>query len=239
MSVIKGYELPVKTHEMSPLDMAIEEFKKQAKDYHQNKKTVCATEEEQKKLDEKLNADFLFLDSQRMTIECMAQVKERLDEYRKQSRRKGALDDLKQEEHHPTDTLQEFMKLEGYPAPDGNCDCHHIIPGTGKDKALAIQARLKLHMCGVGINDPDNGVWLPASMDYVPHWAMKRALPHANIHTKKYDRWVADKMRAARDEVSARVVLGNLRRDLVNGDVPKENLTIKAQKQLQAKMAGA
>ena len=206
---------------MSPLERAINEFENKAESFHSNKSTLDP---------EELNRKKNHLNLQRMTTEACAQVQAQLDIYREEARKKKLSN--KDEEHHPTDTLAKFMSAEGHPKPDINCECHHIVQGKGRSQIFATQARLKLHMCGIGINDPDNGVWLPSNIKDVPHWAMRKALPHKVIHTAKYDQWVATKMLAANSEPVARVILGNLRRDLKNGEAPLDNLTKKSRLRL-------
>ncbi|MCL6272272.1 AHH domain-containing protein [Sansalvadorimonas sp. 2012CJ34-2] len=219
MKYINGKRAEKHLFEMTPLERAICEFENKAETFHSARKNSSCIQQE-------LARKKAHLDLQRRTTEACAQVQTQLDIYRDEARKKKLLN--KEEPHHPTETLAKFMSIEGYPKPDKNCECHHIIQGKGKSQVYATQARLRLHMCGIGINDPDNGVWLPSNINDTPHWAMKKALPHKVIHTAKYDQWVATKMLSANNEPVARIILGNLRRDLQNGDVPLENLTQKS-----------
>lgn len=76
-----------------------------------------------------------------------------------------------------------------------------------------------MHDCNVGINDPANGVWLPAGSKDVPHFlpTLKRALPHSPLHTKEYERWVNLRIQPAKNETSARHALLQMRLSLLNG----------------------
>ena len=170
MKYINGKRAEKHLYEMSPLERAISEFERKAEDFHSSNGDLDKKELEGKR-------DHLNL--QRMTTEACAQVQSQLDIYREEARNKKLSN--KNENHHPTDTLAKFMSAEGYPKPDKNCECHHIIQGKGRSQVFATQARLRLHMCGVGINDPDNGVWLPSNIKDVPHWAMKK-----HFHIKSF-----------------------------------------------------
>jgi len=52
------------------------------------------------------------------------------------------------------------MRAVPVPKPSANHTAHHIVPGKGKTKG-AVRARIRLHLYGIRINDPGNGVWLP------------------------------------------------------------------------------
>ena len=157
------------------------------------------------------------------------------------------VDRLLSETHHPTTDLQRNMSVDGDIAPDENCSCHHIVQDKGKQiknhvtgrysqSLTVIEACTKSHELGIGVNDLSNGVWLPKGMTYVPHWAMKCALPHSCIHTIEYEEYVQDKLELARTEQAGRVTLKNIRTGLENGKL-KHILTDCLQNTYDRKMA--
>lgn len=136
---------------------------------------------------------------------------------------------MKAELHHPTEALRKNMAAVGDVEPDKYCRGHHIVMGVGKKEPdlitndrrptkNSLQARSKLHMLGIGINDPHNGVYLPANLAHVPHWRFPRALPHANIHTLAYEKMVVDYIGHLNDQQSLVQNLHRIRRHLGEGD---------------------
>ncbi|WP_193164739.1 AHH domain-containing protein [Microbulbifer hainanensis] len=213
-----GVRVTPLAHEMTALEAGILEYQRQVEQYHQDKAKACATDEERFANDEKLAQRREFLDSRRRDLLTQAQVQEGLHKYREGAR----LEDnewIYDEEHHPTGQLVQFMESEGDVKPADNCQAHHIIPGKGWRSMQQIAARLKLHDCNVGINDPANGVWLPAEIQHVPHFirSLRRALPHGPLHTKKYEMWANNSVRAAHNESTARMALNRMRTRLLNG----------------------
>lgn len=206
-------------HEMTPLDRAIEEYMDQARQYHADKARILQCDEDRELNEKKLSARKSYLSSRRKTIRVQAQVQERLEIYRSSARKDSDNDWVFEECTKSTGRLVQFMEVSGDAKPAKNCHAHHIVPVTGKKTAEQVDARLALHEAGVGINDPQNGVWLPARIDDVPHYlpTLKDALPHLPLHTKAYEVWVSRRIDAAYDEPSARMALINMRSALLSG----------------------
>lgn len=231
-----GARITPLVHEMTPLERGIQEYQRQLEQYHQDKAKACGSEEERGTNEETLVKRRKFLDGRRRDLLVQAQIQEGLHKYRKGAR----LEDnewIYEEEHHPTGRLIQFMESEGDVKPADNCQAHHIIPGKGWQSMQQIAARLKLHDCNVGINDPVNGIWLPAEPEDVPHFirSLKRALPHVLLHTKRYEMWTNNSIKAARDETTARMALLRMRTRLINGlddEDLKATLTQKSKKRL-------
>lgn len=230
---------------LAPIERTIEAFEKAAYEYHRLRLSKPGTPEQKQEIDQELKQRLADLKRRKRMLlteadihDKVAKMQEDLTDYQARNRgRAGENDDeadirvsrLTEEPHHPTKVLRDNMLSVGDLPPDDNCACHHIVEGRGKsiiDRKTgkreqsqdAIQARATLHYLGVGINDPDNGVYLPLNRDYIPHWRFPRALPHANIHTLTYEKMVNEKIQFLESELSLRQQLGDIRRILENGD---------------------
>ena len=136
-----------------------------------------------------------YLNSQKAHANVVASIQSKLDAYRQegidattgnrreQNAKQAA---LLAEKHHPTKTLALHMKAACNPQPCPSHSPHHIVPGRGYT-VQAYKARVHLHLHGLRINDPDNGVWLPKSKKVTPLWSMPQALAHKQYHTHKYE----------------------------------------------------
>lgn len=105
-------------------------------------------------------------------MENIVDIQTKLELYRAEGRKaihkpgmsvsdfKSKQTELQVEEHHRADALEKFMRAVPIPKPSRNHTAHHIVPGKGKTQ-YAYRARVRIHLFGVRINDPDNGVWLP------------------------------------------------------------------------------
>lgn len=92
---------------------------------------------------------------------------------------------------------------------------HHIVAGTSPQSA---NAREILKKCGIDINDPRNGIFLPEH----PRSIFKGSI-HGN-HVKEYDRFVEERLVAAVNkngysEKTASAVLDDIKKLLYNGDL--------------------
>ncbi|MBB3062810.1 AHH domain-containing protein [Microbulbifer rhizosphaerae] len=226
-----GVRVTPLAHEMSPLERGIMEYQLQVEQYHKDKAKVCSSDGERFANGEELAKRREFLDSRRRDLVTQAKVQAGLDKYRKNARQEDN-EWIYDEEHHPTGLLVQFMESEGDVKPANNCEAHHIIPGRGWRTVYQVEARLKLHDCNIGVNDPINGVWLPAKIEDIPHFmlSLKRALPHGPLHTKQYEAWTNSQMQGAHDETTARMALSNMRRMLLNGFDYKELINTMTQK---------
>lgn len=247
---------------LSPLEHNIQEFEKAAREYHTLKLSKPVSVDAKKKIDEELELRLADLERRMRNLETDSSVQERICQQQElcsyQSARAvpaGAkvtteeqLEMMKLDPHHPTIYLRKNMEAAGIMPPDENCHCHHIVLGCGKrvkdpnnpsgpkiQTKNAIMARARLHRYGIGINDPINGVYLPKSMKYVPHWRFPKALPHANIHTFAYEQLVNDALTPARSAEAVKNILLRVRAMLEHGS-NYTFLTQKASSQYRAKV---
>ncbi|MBP7546483.1 MAG: AHH domain-containing protein [Corallincola sp.] len=175
------------------LELAIHRFEEQANAYHYEKtKLAKATGQpsEIAKARAKLDRDWQHLQRERLRISTQAGLQRSLEDYRKASKQKTK-DELQAEPHHPARVLARHLTAVGEPKPSRDHDPHHIIAGKGRFMPEAMeQARLGLHMHGIGINDAINGVWLPRSKADKGHWATPESPAHREIHRHNYEMWI-------------------------------------------------
>lgn len=128
---------------------------------------------------------------------------------------------LLEETHHPTEILEKYMRAVPIPKPSNNHSAHHITPGIGKTKD-AYRARMRIHRFGIRINDPDNGVWLPRSTKYTPHWSMPEAKGHNQYHTHGYESWLLRRLQTKSSEEFIRQELRFIGQALQENNIPPE-----------------
>jgi len=224
---------------ISRIESMIDEYSALARECHQLSSTNFKTAKERLKNKITLAHKQRTLASNRRSIACQASIKYNLAQYQQDNRGNNSesaveddarFDRMEAEPHHPTYRLVRNMWAAGDIAPDNNCSAHHIVEGHGKrikDKItgeyvqspVAVEARLTLHEARIGINDPDNGVWLPKNMKFVPHWAMPKALPHSIIHTRLYEEFVLGRIRGRTDEAEVRTALDVIAAGLQDGEL--------------------
>lgn len=228
---------------MKPIERTLLEFETAAKEYHALKLSKPTTAKQKQALDKELADRLADLQNRRRRLKVESSVAEQvakqkaLKEYRSANDivlgKDGVAADsrfgwMENEAHHPTDDLRRNMAAVGDVPPDDNCSCHHIVEGVGKlvkdpvsgakvRTQNSIEARATLHMFGIGINDPVNGVFLPKGMKYIPHWRFPKALPHANIHTLAYEKLVNDSIKNLTGKQSIEASLFRVRTMLEQG----------------------
>lgn len=160
----------------NPLEQAIGAYEKKAREIfkHDPADGPLTAESRERKRQRAL----VHLTAERAHIGTLETVQARLDDYRQKARlaRDSLLPEgvrqrekIIAERHHPTKDLVAFMRAEGRPQPSPLHSAHHIVCGRGKTQAMR-EARQTLHAVGgIGINDPDNGVWMPRATKDTPH----------------------------------------------------------------------
>lgn len=185
MKPLQYYPKPERPQDPTPLEMAIYNYELKAKSYYDrqaNEDSICM---------EKMNRDYIHLQSEMKRIESLCAAQEALAAYRSSNESKIP-DELRKEPHHPTTKLAKFLTAVGEPKPTVNHEAHHIICGVGRFlKARMALARLNLHNHGMGINDPLNGVWLcNTEKNKKDDGATPDSVPHRRIHRKNYETWI-------------------------------------------------
>ena len=195
------------TYELSPLDAAMAAFEDNIRKHEVlvekafDADTIDKLPERKKEKQEALN----FLKKERLHLQKIVEIHSRLEIYRKvgakahSSHRKTAGRAVKimvDEEHHPTEDLEEYMRAEGAAKPSSLHTAHHIVPGKGKLRPLTALTRLHIHRNGIRINDPANGVYLLHKDEYTPHWSMPNSRGHLTYHTHDYERFLSGRIRS-------------------------------------------
>lgn len=219
-----GQRVGLLPHKMTPLDVAISQFEKQAKAYYSKKRQAPPeTPEGRLKREKELASALEHLKTERRKVAVLAQIQVRLAEYQGWGRQRAAENpfELLEEKHHPTTVLATNMRADARPPPSQRHSPHHIVQGKGKHPRTA-DVRLNLHLYGIRINDPDNGVWMPRTKADKGHWSMPSAAAHSEIHTFNYETWVNFLLATLEDEVVIRAALVRIRCLLRDGKQPKQ-----------------
>jgi RHS repeat-associated protein len=112
------------------------------------------------------------------------------------------------------DKLRKAMNAAGKPEPATPHSPHHIVAGNSPKAA---PARAQLDKFGIGVNDAENGVWLPRSSSSPNPNGMS---VHSKIHTNEYYDRVNDLMSGARNRSEALDVIEHMRQQLIGGYWP-------------------
>lgn len=162
------------------------------------------------------------LDIERMYVQNLAQITERLEEYY------GIVDNpkynLETDDKHQSQRLGENMRAVGRAKPTERYDAHAIVSGTHINAAIP---RLILAEYRVGLDDPDNGVWLPRSGNDSRKslcWATPGAVPHSRTHRKSYYFWVRQLLTPLTSRRLVKEKLRNIGDRLAKGKVDKKIL---------------
>ncbi|MBT2480365.1 polymorphic toxin-type HINT domain-containing protein [Streptomyces sp. ISL-94] len=110
--------------------------------------------------------------------------------------------------------LRKAMNAAGDMEPSTPHSPHHIVAGNSPKAAAA---RAQLDKFGIGVNDAENGVWLPRSSSSPNPNGMS---VHSKIHTDEYYKYVNKLMAGARNRNEALDVIGHVRRQLQGGHWP-------------------
>lgn len=222
MEFVHGLRTDYSYHELSPLERAIQNFEKKAFLYHKRAASIPSNETPQDRLkrEQNLASTLAHLKNERMHIRTLAQIQQRLEEYRKKAEvmtRK----EFRMEKHHPTRKLAINLRASGRPQPSLNHTAHHIVLGKGRTQGMA-DARLLMFLYKIRINDPDNGAWLPRQKKDKGHWAMPNAPAHSEIHGHNYETWVTALTQTAMNEYAFRAALLRIRCMLRDGRHPPQ-----------------
>lgn len=201
-----GVRISKLTHEMSPLERAIQSYEEKAEKYYSMDNPNLHFTKEEREIKKKEAMRELAI--QRSHLETIGEVHAMLEAYHEgnmriksgsNADRKKALAMMKNESHHPTELLEKLMRAEGHPKPSSKHTAHHILPGSGQyEKVMLARARTHIHTYGIGINDPSNGVYLLTKDEYTPDYSMPKSRGHLKYHTRDYEKWVSMKIRQLR-----------------------------------------
>ncbi len=185
----------VRPSDPTALELVIHRFEQEAATHHHKRALLAKAKADSKEAalqKQALDRDWEHLQFQRRKLAAHAQLQSDLDAYREDAKVSDAATLL--EEHHHTNTkLARNLTAVAEPKPSPDHEAHHIVLGKGRwQKMRMMAARLTLHMHGIGINDPVNGVWLPGKKSDKGHWATPSAPAHREIHRYNYETWIAN-----------------------------------------------
>lgn len=117
-----------------------------------------------------------------------AQIQDGIERYRMSVQQKMSQELVKEE--HNSKRLGEHLVSQLGPRPP-RCHAHAIVAGKHK---LAAPARLVMAKLKIGVDDTDNGRWLPENTAATPHPSCPKAPPHSRIHRFNYYFWVNSRL---------------------------------------------
>lgn len=107
--------------------------------------------------------------------------------------------------------LGSNMLARGMHRPDESA-AHHIVAGGDR---RAAGARAQLARFGIGINDAENGVFLPCNCNSANP---EGAAVHSKVHTNNYYEYVEQALGSANNRQDAEMILDDIRQQLLNGE---------------------
>lgn len=208
----------------TPLELAIYQFEQNCCEYHKRKAIGAPAGETAKQKEERnlaFQKEWACLQQERNKVIILTQIQAQLEKYRAENKEKR-VGELRGEDHHPTGDLVKHLAAVGEPKPSPNHDAHHIIPGKGRyQQDLIKRARTNLHMAGIGIQDPRNGIFLPRYKKHKGHWSMPNAPAHREIHRYNYETWIHSKFQHPMTEQALSGELLVVKAMLRDGNHPK------------------
>jgi hypothetical protein len=117
----------------------------------------------------------------------------------------------RQDYNHRRRLSTSIVAATNQPRPAAVC-AHHVVALTDGD---ALRSRLVIFKWGIGINDADNGVFLPAKRVGMPGFA--NAAHHSPHHSPEYHYAVFVRVRRGKDELGCRTQLRGIKSALLAG----------------------
>ena len=231
---IVNMDYETKYEYQSKIDTIIDQYKTKADKYYKDLNDAeNAPKDVREERIKKLESAHKWLENERRLLEVKTDVLSQLQLYQENGRdaTKGNRAEigvkqaaLKAEKHHQSRgavELEKYMRAVPVPKPSGEHTAHHIVPGKGKTLD-ANKARIRMHLFGIRINDPSNGVWLPRYAKHTPHWSMPESKGHLEYHTEGYESWVLKKVRGKSGEFAIRNELKLIGQMLQENNLPLE-----------------
>ena len=148
-------------------------------------------------------------------VACAASVQSGIEQYRQTHNEKQDLALCSNE--HKSDRLGRHLEDKFGPRPP-RVHAHAIVAGKHR---YAATLKLRMAKLGIGVDDVDNGCWLPENTAATPHPQMKSAPPHSRIHRYNYYFWIFFRMKQIADTDKFRKALKLTALELYQGSFPK------------------
>ena len=159
-----------------------------------------------------------FIANERGKVKTVADLQAKLANYRKKVA-EMELDD-REDEPHDSGLLGDHMRAAGMARPSPFWDAHAMIAGN---HAESWALRVVLAECEIGIDDAENGCWLPRNSNHIGQQPFPKAVPHSRIHRYNYYLWLNIRFAGIggrQQEMISR--LQHTRTDLLHASFPPE-----------------
>ena len=112
--------------------------------------------------------------------------------------------------------LRKNMEAAGIDVPEYENSAHHIVMSNSSDKRMEELRKKMDEKFGIGINEADNGVFLPKSSK-IKKEAGTNAHAHSRVHTETYKQNVYDRLKDIDNEADFRNELKKIGEELKAG----------------------
>lgn len=127
-------------------------------------------------------------------VACAASIQSGIEKYRMSCDERS--DIALRAEEHKSERLGVHLE-EKFGSRPARCHAHAIVAGKHK---YAVNLRLRMAKLGIGVDDVDNGCWLPENTAATPHPEMPKAPPHSRIHRYNYYFWIDSRLKSIVEE---------------------------------------
>lgn len=148
-------------------------------------------------------------------VRVAAQILYGIEKYRAKVATKTT-QELLAEDHSSARLASHLVEVFGARPPQ--CHAHAIVAGKHK---LCGELRLLMAKLKIGIDDVDNGCWLPENTVATPHPTYPKAPPHSRIHRFNYYVWIYSKLSSVRAAPIFRINLNLISKMLQTGQIPE------------------
>lgn len=224
MKILEPSEKVQDNNLKSPLELAYAETERRMR-------------EKLKALDERIannenigNEDLAFRIKEASRLKNMSKLQQKLNDYRENNRTNSIyVKDLEANlgRKNNAKKLAEHLTASGSFQQNTYFRPHHIICSKASSHS-ASRLLFLARKVEYGINDPDNGVWLPTKHRYAVGTATPDAVGHDYLHTNAYADYVYEKMLGGSgSKKSMKNQLNIIRLQLLNIKKSKNNLAAK------------
>jgi len=226
--VLEPSEHVKSTHLKSSLDIALEQAVDRAAEF------LRLNNEAMEKGEDVTSDLFRFRVIEIAKLNNMSALQDRLNAYRERSAQKPTLKKIEEAKDKSiigdSGKLSKNLTAAGQFKPGPNWEAHHIVcskhTNHTANRYILFTARIDPRApCSAnnrhfsdnmryGINDPDNGCWLPDYHYNALNTQYPRAVGHKYIHTARYANWINQELSLARNLQAVQTQLNQIRQKL-------------------------
>jgi hypothetical protein len=224
-------DIVASTNLRSPLDIVLDESIKRAKAFDDE---IAHAKTKGEDLSAKA---FKFKAAEIARLGNMGSLQEKLDDYRQKMSKLGLKDKENEANKSNNSTkLGNHLTAAGKFRSNQHFQAHHIVCSK---HASHVASRFILFdkIMGYGINDPDNGCWLPTKHKYAQSTKFKNAVGHQYVHTTEYATWVKNTITGStsKEVLKGRLLILQMKLINMTTQKAKEILTDKGQTDFRTK----